>query len=159
MGEIYYEFALAHNEDYPLPALHSPPHYQRPNSNPSTAYRSSAIESEVSNLKATRTLDPHQSDRDVQSDLSYRHYMMNMVRPAYKRVFVSPPRAETIHSPAAASQSGSKWPKGSRARKKKHPNLYDTMDHANEYPRLCTRPSIPHTLLTHEFRAFETSPR
>lgn len=75
------------------------------------------MESEVSNLRATRTLDPHQSDRDVQSDLSYRHYMMNMVQSRHKRAFVSPLSRDYSHS-ATASQSGSKWPKGSRPKKK-----------------------------------------
>lgn len=75
------------------------------------------MESEVSNLRATRTLDPHQSDRVVQSDLSYRHYMMNMVRLQHKSAFVSPPSSD-YSQPATASQSGSKWPKGPRPKKK-----------------------------------------
>lgn len=92
------------------------------------------MESEVSNLRATRTLDPHQSDRVVQSDLSYRHYMMNMVRLQHKSAFVSPPSSD-YSQPATASQSGSKWPKGPRPKKK------STQTCAVQWPMQITAPT------------------
>ena len=59
---------------------------------------------------------------------------MNMVRPQHKSAFVSPPSRD-YSQPATASQSGSKWPKGPGREKKKHPNLCNTMVHANHSPR------------------------
>lgn len=71
---------------------------------------------EVCYYQATRSLEPHQSDRNVQSDLSYRHYMMNMVQPWHKKAFVG--AWSGGHSRAQTdSQSGSKWPKGPHRKK------------------------------------------
>ena len=78
---------------------------------------------------------------------------MNMVQSWHKRAFVSPPGRDYSH-PATASQSGSKWPKGSRP-KKKHPNLCSTIVPANHSPHrnrpracpLLIHPSRPGFLL------------
>lgn len=74
---------------------------------------------------------------------------MNMVQSRHKRVFVSPPSRDYSH-PATASQSGSKWPKGSRPKKKKkHPNLCSTMVHANHSPHSLAPTLGAHPLLVH----------
>lgn len=78
---------------------------------------------------------------------------MNMVQSRHKRVFVSPPSRDYSH-PATASQSGSKWPKGSRPKKKKkHPNLCSTMVHANHSPH-----SLPPTLGAHPLLVHPSKP-
>lgn len=85
-------------------------------------------------------LKTHQSDKSVQSDLSSRHYMMNMVRPWHKGFFVWP-WSEGHSELQTASQGGSKWPKGPHQKKEK-PNLCSTMVHAND-SNPATPPSPP----------------
>lgn len=67
--------------------------------------------------QTARPLNTHQSDRSVQSDLSNRHYMMNMVQPWHKGFFVWA-WSEGHSQLQTASQGGSKWPKGSHQKKK-----------------------------------------
>lgn len=76
---------------------------------------------------------------------------MNMVRSQHKSTFVSPPSRDYSQL-ATASQSGSKWPKRPRP-KKKHPNLCSTMAHANHGPCHLHPTTHPHRFHLSTLRA------
>lgn len=106
---------------------------------PNVRERVSGTLSEI--RQTVRLLNAHQSDKSVQSDLSCRHYMMNMVRPWHKAFFVWP-WSEGHSELQTASQGGSKWPKGSHQKKEK-PNLCSTMAHANDGNPATPAPPCP----------------